>query len=69
MKLTLVVPVIMLWCGFSSSPLAQGLEPVIVDNWDDDFCRDSGTSVAGLIGGIEVMGLFGEPRQSARRRT
>ncbi len=56
MKVTLVAPMVMLCCGFASSSLAQELEPVIVNNWDDDFCRDSGTSVAGLIAGIEVYG-------------
>ncbi|WIJ24963.1 PRC-barrel domain-containing protein [Devosia sp. RR2S18] len=56
MKLHLMSSAVLLCCGLASSTLAAGLEPVVVDTWDDEFCRDSGTSVADLIAGIVVYG-------------
>ncbi|HEV7344901.1 MAG TPA: hypothetical protein VGN60_04620 [Devosia sp.] len=57
MNFALMPSIVLLCVGIAGVPAVSGQEAAVtVDSWNDDFCRDSGTSVAGLIAGIDVYG-------------
>ncbi|MEX2375839.1 MAG: PRC-barrel domain-containing protein [Dehalococcoidia bacterium] len=56
MKLSTLPSVVLLCTCLTGSALAQDSEPIVVDSWDQDFCRDSGASVEKLIDDVDVYG-------------